>query len=42
VTGHTGATSAGATSEENNTSVAADGSPLTLVADSFNVSSAWR
>ncbi len=33
---------AGATVETNNTSVAADGSPVTLVSDSWNVASGWR
>jgi hypothetical protein len=40
--GHTGARSAGATVETNNTTIAADGSPVTLVTDSWNVAGGWR
>ena len=37
-----GSRSAGVTVETNNTTVAADGSPVTLLADSFNVQAGWR
>lgn len=40
--GHTGAKSAGSTVEVNNTTVANTGSPVTLLADSFNVQAGFR
>lgn len=41
ISGHSGAGAATATVEANNTTVANTGTPLTLIADSYNVQAGW-
>ncbi len=41
VQGHTGALTSTATVERNNTTIAADGTAVVMVADAFNVQSGW-
>jgi len=41
VQGHTGAAAATSTVEANNTTVAANGSPVTLIADAWNIAAGW-